>query len=204
MSTWIQLLMCNLSAKQKCYLSAKQNGRKFGVCECQIRCEILFRELAKIISLWRQIWLQERYLLKMFVTTIINFLKIQCMHFGNVLVSHLSMIQILWDFQRTSIFNSFVDLFKFIIDRGKNLELLAILVFTIRNRINLLHASDKSFPITQVLPNTVSAHVDFLHTLLDDLPTLNPCVSFRAMWIPSPHPMFKVNFDAWFSDFDYS
>lgn len=110
----------------------------------------------------------------------------------------------MWDFQRTSIFNSFVDLFKFIIDRGKNLELLAILVFTIWNRINLLHASDKSFPITQVLPNTVSAHVDFLHTLLDDLPTLNPCVSFRAMWIPSPHPMFKVNFDAWFSDFDYS
>ena len=54
---------------------------------------------------------------------------------------------------------------------------------------------DKSFPITQVLPNAVSAHADFLRTLPNDLPAFNPRVSSRAMWIPTPHLMFKVNFD---------
>ena len=69
------------------------------------------------------------------------------------------------------------------------------MVWTIRYRRNLLHTLDKSFPITQVLPNAVSAHANFLHTLPNDLPALNPRVSSRAMWIPPPHLMFKVNFD---------
>ena len=42
----------------------------------------------------------------MFVITIINFLKIQCMHFGNVLVSHLSMIQILCGISKEPLFST--------------------------------------------------------------------------------------------------
>ena len=100
-----------------------------------------------------------------------------------------------WDFRRTSAFTKFGDLIKFIINRGKNLELVDVLVWTIWYRRNLLRTLDKSFPITQVLPNAVLAHVDFLHTLPNDFLVLNPRVSFRTMWIPPPHPMFKVNFN---------
>ena len=84
---------------------------------------------------------------------------------------------------------------KFFIDRGKNLELFDVLEWTIWYKRNLLHTLDKSFPITQVLPNAVSSHADFLRTFPNDLPALNPLISSRAMWIPPPHLMFKVNFD---------
>ena len=68
-------------------------------------------------------------------------------------------------------------------------------MWTIWYKRNLLHTLDKYFPITQVLPNAVSAHADFLHTFPNDLPALSPLVSSRAMWIPLPHLMFKVKFD---------
>lgn len=55
--------------------------------------------------------------------------------------------------------------------------------------------SEKSFPITQVLPNVISTHANFLQTLPDDFLIVIPCVSSRAMWIPPPHPIFNVNFD---------
>ena len=55
--------------------------------------------------------------------------------------------------------------------------------------------SEKSFPITQVLPNVVFTHANFLRTLPNDLPIVIPRVSFKAMWIPPPYLIFKVNFD---------
>lgn len=60
---------------------------------------------------------------------------------------------------------------------------------------HFLCMSKKSFPITQVLPNVVFTHANFLRTLPNDLHVVNPRVSSRTMWIPPPHPIFKVNFD---------
>ena len=84
---------------------------------------------------------------------------------------------------------------KFIIDRGKNLELFAVIVWTIWNRRNLLRTLDKPFPISQVLPNAIAVHVDFIHTLPDDLPALSPHGLSRVVWFPPSHLIFKVNFD---------
>ena len=58
----------------------------------------------------------------------------------------------MWNFRHISEFNSFGDLIKFIIETGKNLELFAVIMSTIWSRRNLLHTSDKPFPISQVLP----------------------------------------------------
>ena len=58
-----------------------------------------------------------------------------------------------------------------------------------------LRISEKSFPITQVLPNVVFTHANFLRTLPNDLPIVIPRVSFKAMWIPPPYLIFKVNCD---------
>ena len=54
-----------------------------------------------------------------------------------------------------------------------------------------LRISEKSFPITQVLPNVVSTHANFLRTLPGDFPIVIPRVSSRAMWIPPPHLILK-------------
>ena len=84
---------------------------------------------------------------------------------------------------------------KFIIETGKNLELFAVIMSTIWSRRNLLHTSDKPFPISQVLPNAIAAHADFIHTLPAALPALTSHGSSRVLWSPHPHPYFKVNFD---------
>jgi len=86
-------------------------------------------------------------------------------------------------------------LVKFIIDRWKNLELFAVIVWTIWYRRNLLRTLDKPFLISQVLPNAIAVHVDFIHTLSDDLPALNPHGSSRVVWFPPSYLIFKVNFD---------
>ena len=101
----------------------------------------------------------------------------------------------MWNFQHISEFNSYGDLIKFIIETGKNLELFAVIVWTIWSRRNLLHTSDKPFPISQVLPNAIAAHADFIHTLPAALPALTSHGSSRVLWSPPPHPYFKVNFD---------
>ena len=59
----------------------------------------------------------------------------------------------MWDFLRITNFNQFEDLVKFVIDKGKNLEIFAFLVWTIWYRRNLLCTSNTPYPITQVLPN---------------------------------------------------
>ena len=101
----------------------------------------------------------------------------------------------MWNFRRNSVFNRFGDLVKFIIDRGKNLELFTVIVWTIWYRRNLLRTLDKPFPISQVLPNAIAVHVDFIHTLPDDLPALSPHGLSRVVWFPPSHLIFKVNFD---------
>nr|POF22482.1 putative ribonuclease h protein [Quercus suber] len=79
----------------------------------------------------------------------------------------------MWTFRHNSEFNSFGELIKFIIEEGKNLELFAVIVWTIWSRRNLLRISDKPFPISQVLPNAIATHANFIHTLPNALPTLN-------------------------------
>ena len=101
----------------------------------------------------------------------------------------------MWTFRHNSKFNNFKELIKFIIKEGKNLELFAVIVWTIWSRRNLLRTSDKPFPISQVLPNAIAAHADFIHTLPAALPTLNSHESSRVMWSPPPHLKVKVNFD---------
>lgn len=92
-------------------------------------------------------------------------------------------------------FSRFGVLVKFVIDRGKNLDIFAFLVWTIWCRRNLLRTSNTPYPITQVLRNAICCPCRCHQVQPIDPPDLTPRVSSRIEWVPPPHLIFKVNFD---------
>ena len=55
----------------------------------------------------------------------------------------------MWNIRSSTSFSRFGDLVAFVIERGKNIDLFVVLVWTIWYRRNLLHASDKSSPLVR-------------------------------------------------------
>ncbi|XP_075662751.1 uncharacterized protein LOC142632211 [Castanea sativa] len=108
-----------------------------------------------------------------------------------------------FEFRQLLNFQSFKDLVAFVHTKVKNLELMAMVMWTVWHRRNQIKVSSQDFPASQVLPQAKQALTDFKH-LNASLPPQqdasgNPLA--RTHWSPPPRDCFKVNFDgASFSD----
>ena len=83
----------------------------------------------------------------------------------------------------------------YIIEEGKNLEVFALVIWTIWFRQNQIRTSNHNYPSHQIVPNAIIDLNDFLQ-LLPSTPTSLPiCKPNRVTW-PSPSSHFlKVYFD---------
>ena len=100
-------------------------------------------------------------------------------------------------FQQLHNFTSFRDLVGFVHMEGKNLELMAMVMWTIWRRRNQFRMSSKDFLVSQVLPQATQAFSDFksLNVSLPSQPVVTGNSRVQALWSPPPRDCFKINFD---------
>ena len=88
-----------------------------------------------------------------------------------------------------------LELIKLIHDEGKDVNLLAMILWTVWNRRNKLRTTNEDYPVSQVSINAKQALTEYHQA--NQVVTLQSLVRTRARvnWSPPPAENFKVNFD---------
>lgn len=94
-------------------------------------------------------------------------------------------------------FTSFKGLVKFVHSKGRNLEVMAMIMWTLWYQRNQLRVSCKDFPVAQVFPQAMQAFSDLksLNVSLLSSPIQTRTSWVQVQWSPPPTNCFKINFD---------
>ena len=87
------------------------------------------------------------------------------------------------------------ELIKLIHDKGKDVNLFAMILWTIWNRRNKLRTTNEDYPVSQVSTNAKQALTKY-HQANQVVKLQSPVRSHpRVNWSPPPEKNFKVNFN---------
>ena len=120
----------------------------------------LWRTCREAILVKRSRWKKKKSSLMMFASIVIYPLRLFAMLYGSVRRSQVWEAILGFEFRQLHNFPWFRDLVLFIQAERKNLELLAMVLWTIWYRRNQLRVVSKDFPISQVVPQASHALSD--------------------------------------------
>ena len=88
-----------------------------------------------------------------------------------------------------------LELIKLIHDEGKDVNLLAMILWTVWNRRNKLRTTNEDYPVSQVSTNAKQALTEYHQANQVTMLQYPVCTRPRVKWSPPPVKNFKVNFD---------
>ena len=97
-----------------------------------------------------------------------------------------------WSFRGQTCFGTFQELLSHVIQIGCNVELFAMLVWTIWCRRNTIRVNPTGFPLDQVLQRAIDYLMEFRATQPRKQPTPPQPL---AKWSPPVEEYYKINFD---------
>nr|XP_023884545.1 uncharacterized protein LOC111996780 [Quercus suber] len=112
--------------------------------------------------------------------------------------SELSTIwetDVMWLFCRSKKFTNFFELARFVLEKEQQPELFASITWTIWSRRNQLRTSNRSFPLSQIIPSAKQMLHEFseVHPAAPAQTSAPP--QSRPKWEPPPPSLLKINFD---------
>lgn len=98
-----------------------------------------------------------------------------------------------FEFRGRHQFTSFRGLVEFAHSEGKNLEVMAMIMWTLWYRRNQLRVSSKDFPVALVLPQAMQAFSDFksLNVSLPSSPLETGTSRVQAQWSSPSYELFQ-------------
>lgn len=102
-----------------------------------------------------------------------------------------------FEFRQLHNFQSFKDLVVFVHGEGKNLELMAMVLWTVWHRRNQIRVGSRDFSVSQVILQAMQALTDFksLNASLPPQRMASGNSQAWSQWSPPPRECFKINFD---------